>query len=295
MGEAGRRAGGRPGAGAGTAPPVPGRASGGGVDRRRLPPRGGPDLCGGSRDRGPVGGPPSGEQGPGPRRGGGGRAGAVRCPHPLRPPGGANDLAREIAGLLGGQAVLTTATDARGIFSFDQWACRLGCAIPDPEKIRPVASQMLAGGDSGLLVPVAGGRECPSGSGPGGAGGGPGPLTIRDTPEPALKLVPRIVWAGIGCRRGVRRNGWRRPSAPGWRRRGSIQPRWRGCAPSTARGRSPACWSCAAGAGCPAHLFPGGAEPGGGGVYPSPSSVRSPGRTTDASGRRCWPAAARCC
>ena len=28
-------------------------------------------------------------------------------------------------------------------------------------------------------------------------------LTIRDTPEPALKLVPRIVWAGIGCRRGV--------------------------------------------------------------------------------------------
>ena len=33
--------------------------------------------------------------------------------------GGANDLAREIAGLLGGQAVLTTATDARGIFAFD--------------------------------------------------------------------------------------------------------------------------------------------------------------------------------
>lgn len=60
--------------------------------------------------------------------------------------GGANDLAREIAGLLGGQAVLTTATDARGIFAFDQWARRLGCAIPDPEKIRPVASRMLAGG-----------------------------------------------------------------------------------------------------------------------------------------------------
>ena len=59
--------------------------------------------------------------------------------------GGANDLAREIAGLLGGQAVLTTATDARGIFAFDQWARRLGCAIPDPEKIRPVASRMLAG------------------------------------------------------------------------------------------------------------------------------------------------------
>ena len=82
--------------------------------------------------------------------------------------GGANDLAREIAGLLGGQAVLTTATDARGIFSFDQWARRLGCAIPDPEKIRPVASQMLAGGTAAFWSqwPVAG--ECPSGVVPAG-------------------------------------------------------------------------------------------------------------------------------
>lgn len=48
--------------------------------------------------------------------------------------GGANDLAREIAGLLGGQAVLTTATDARGIFAFDQWARRL--AAPSPTRRR---------------------------------------------------------------------------------------------------------------------------------------------------------------
>ena len=82
--------------------------------------------------------------------------------------GGANDLAREIAGLLGGQAVLTTATDARGIFAFDQWARRLGCAIPDPEKIRPVASRMLAGGTAAFWSqwPVAG--ECPSGVVPAG-------------------------------------------------------------------------------------------------------------------------------
>ena len=112
-------------------------------------------------------------------------------------------LAREIAGLLGGQAVLTTATDARGIFSFDQWARRLGCAIPDPEKIRPVASQMLAGGTAAFWSqwPVAG--ECPSGVVPAGQEAAQVQLTIRDTPEPALKLVPRIVWAGIGCRRGV--------------------------------------------------------------------------------------------
>ena len=117
--------------------------------------------------------------------------------------GGANDLAREIAGLLGGQAVLTTATDARGIFAFDQWARRLGCAIPDPEKIRPVASRMLAGETAAFWSqwPVAG--ECPSGVVPAGQEAAQVQLTIRDTPEPALKLVPRIVWAGIGCRRGV--------------------------------------------------------------------------------------------
>ena len=117
--------------------------------------------------------------------------------------GGANDLAREIAGLLDGQAVLTTATDARGIFAFDQWARRLGCAIPDPEKIRPVASRMLAGETAAFWSqwPVAG--ECPSGVVPAGQEAAQVQLTIRDTPEPALKLVPRIVWAGIGCRRGV--------------------------------------------------------------------------------------------
>ena len=76
-------------------------------------------------------------------------------------------------------------------------------AIPDPEKIRPVASQMLAGGTAAFWSqwPVAG--ECPSGVVPAGQEAAQVQLTIRDTPEPALKLVPRIVWAGIGCRRGV--------------------------------------------------------------------------------------------
>ena len=116
--------------------------------------------------------------------------------------GGANDLAREIAGLLGGQAVLTTATDARGIFAFDQWARRLGCAIPDPEKIRPVASRMLAGGTAAFWSqwPVAG--ECPSGVVPAGQEAARVQLTIRGTPGPAPTLRPRLARAGRGGRRG---------------------------------------------------------------------------------------------
>ena len=62
---------------------------------------------------------------------------------------------------------------------------------------------MLAGGTAAFWSqwPVAG--ECPSGVVPAGQEAAQVQLTIRDTPEPALKLVPRIVWAGIGCRRGV--------------------------------------------------------------------------------------------
>ena len=185
--------------------------------------------------------------------------------------GGANDLAREIAGLLGGQAVLTTATDARGIFAFDQWARRLGCAIPDPEKIRPVASRMLAGGTAAFWSqwPVAG--ECPSGVVPAGQEAAQVKLTIRDTPEPALKLVPRIVWAGIGVPAGrpggtagggplLRAGGGGAPSS---RSGGGVhhRPQGGGARPAGAVPPAPA---------APAHLFSGGAEPGGGGVYPLP-------------------------
>ena len=36
--------------------------------------------------------------------------------------GGANDLARRVAALTGGQAAISTATDVNGLFAVDQWA-----------------------------------------------------------------------------------------------------------------------------------------------------------------------------
>ena len=60
--------------------------------------------------------------------------------------GGAGALARHLAALTGGQAVLTAASDVRGAFAFDRWARAQGMAVQNPGRIRPVAARYLNGG-----------------------------------------------------------------------------------------------------------------------------------------------------
>ena len=45
--------------------------------------------------------------------------------------GGANELARRVAALTGGQAAVSTATDVNGLFAVDVWARERGMAITD--------------------------------------------------------------------------------------------------------------------------------------------------------------------
>ena len=59
--------------------------------------------------------------------------------------GGANDLARQIAALCGAQAVITTATDANGVFAVDSWAVRQGCTVRPVGGIKTVSAKLLAG------------------------------------------------------------------------------------------------------------------------------------------------------
>ena len=59
--------------------------------------------------------------------------------------GGANDLARRVAALCGAQPVITTATDANGIFAVDEWARCQNCAVLHPQCIRNVSGKLLAG------------------------------------------------------------------------------------------------------------------------------------------------------
>ena len=59
--------------------------------------------------------------------------------------GGANDLARAIAALCGAVPVITTATDAHGLFAVDEWARHQNCRVLEPERIKTVSGKLLAG------------------------------------------------------------------------------------------------------------------------------------------------------
>mgnify|MGYP001090820742 CR=1 FL=1 len=59
--------------------------------------------------------------------------------------GGANDLARALAAVCGAVPVITTATDANGVFAVDAWARHQNCAVLEPERIKKVSGALLAG------------------------------------------------------------------------------------------------------------------------------------------------------
>jgi cobalt-precorrin 5A hydrolase len=59
--------------------------------------------------------------------------------------GGANELAREVAGLVGATPVVTTATDIRGLPCIEEIAKRFSLEIDNTEGIKPVNSAILRG------------------------------------------------------------------------------------------------------------------------------------------------------
>ena len=59
--------------------------------------------------------------------------------------GGANDLARKVAGITGGQPVITTATDTAGLPSMDLLAKEKGLAIFNLEAVKSVNMALLMG------------------------------------------------------------------------------------------------------------------------------------------------------
>ena len=132
--------------------------------------------------------------------------------------GGANALARELASLTGGEAVITTATDLHGVFAVDLWAKQQNMAVRQPERIRTVSAKLLAGQmirldcrweirgaapENVLLAPqtdAAPEKEIPDAE----HGTDPDVLVdYRDAACTALQLVPRILHLGIGCRKGT--------------------------------------------------------------------------------------------
>ncbi len=123
--------------------------------------------------------------------------------------GGANALARTIAGLCGAQPVITTATDVNGVFAVDEWAARQGLVLLDRVEARHVATALLEGKTVGLTstIPLEGplpqGLACGEEADSCEVGIS---ISLDAALRPfaaTLRLVPRVATVGIGCKRGT--------------------------------------------------------------------------------------------
>lgn len=128
--------------------------------------------------------------------------------------GGANRLARRVARITGGQAVVSTATDGGGLVAFDEAAAREGARILDTSAIMPCNRGLLEGraidfhGPEGIWkkywsqtdnVRLCAGESAPA-----------DPARIRvywDVPAPekshALVITSRCLVLGVGCHNGL--------------------------------------------------------------------------------------------
>ena len=117
--------------------------------------------------------------------------------------GGANELTRQLARALDAEPVITTATDLSGKFSVDAWAAEHGFVLGDLPLAKDISARILE-----REIPMASDfpvESYPSGVVP-GTSGELGLCISWETKEPferTLRLIPRVLHLGIGCRRGT--------------------------------------------------------------------------------------------
>lgn len=118
--------------------------------------------------------------------------------------GGANELTRRIAAAIGGNPVITTATDVNNRFAVDEWAAKRGLKIHSMQAAKKFAMEIL-GRDLPMLsdFPVQG--KLPNGMFMGNSGGCGLLISCRDEKpfDMTLRLIPKVLHLGIGCRRGT--------------------------------------------------------------------------------------------
>lgn len=135
--------------------------------------------------------------------------------------GGANEWARKIAELTKGKAVLTTATDVNGVFAVDLFAKDNGLLIGDLKKAGRFTASLLEEGKASVVIPrkyvdvirVEGGipielkaYDLPDEQLAGLHGENVALITPdvepSTNPDAPLRLIPRCVILGMGCRKG---------------------------------------------------------------------------------------------
>jgi cobalt-precorrin 5A hydrolase len=118
--------------------------------------------------------------------------------------GGANELARRIAAQMQAVPVITTATDVHRKFSADAWAAANGYVIDDLKAAKMVSAAILE-----RPVPMLCDLPLRSAYPDGIVPGSEGELGIlvsyrRVAPfSTTLRLIPRILHLGVGCRKGT--------------------------------------------------------------------------------------------
>ena len=126
--------------------------------------------------------------------------------------GGANALARQVARITGGQAVITTATDVNQVPAIDLIAVENGLAIENPSAIKSVNMALITGDPIGVhdpfglvtaLLPTHQCDPCPAAALDDRRAGIFVDHMRLDLPPPVLILRPASLVAGVGCNRGT--------------------------------------------------------------------------------------------
>jgi len=121
---------------------------------------------------------------------------------------GANELARRVAAALGGEAVVTTASDVLGLPALDTLGADLGLTLdPDIADTAAVGAALVAG----QPVTLTRTRPWPTGPLPPGVTEAPDPAAPAivvsdeavDPPRPAVVYRPRSLVVGVGASRGA--------------------------------------------------------------------------------------------
>ncbi len=134
--------------------------------------------------------------------------------------GGANELAEIVAELCGAVPVITTATDVNNKVAIDVWAAKRGLWIGDREAAKQVSARILEGESVGFFsdFPIA--EQLPEEYVLGKAGQVNVWVTVKKEPQKGeeageklleifaaggqiLRLAPKSLTVGIGCRKGV--------------------------------------------------------------------------------------------
>lgn len=119
--------------------------------------------------------------------------------------GGANKLTRKLADIVGGNPVITTATDINGKFAVDEWAQDSNLHIMSLKRARDIAADILEdkkiGFESDFNIIGNMPDEIDFDEKETGIC-----VSLDSNKEPfknTLNLIPRIISVGVGCRKGA--------------------------------------------------------------------------------------------